>query len=723
MTAVLRVALPVPIPALFDYLPPDEFTADASWVGVRVAVRFGSRRLVGVVAEVGVPQTEPSALRRIERRIDAAALVTAETAQLLAFTARYYAAPIGEVYATALPKTLRSGRLPPATRDAGPYTLSPDGAAALAAGRTRAGSATRRLLARLARAPAMRAALEGEDETLARALAKARRLGWIVAGATARAAPISLTPALNPQQRDALQAIGTGGGFRVALLDGVTGSGKTEVYLALISAALARGEQCLVLVPEISLTPQLMRRFRSRLGIEVPALHSALADGERAALWLGAARGEIPVLIGTRSAVFVPLARPGAIVIDEEHDASYKQHDGVRYHARDLAIVRARALDIPVVLGSATPALETLANATAGRYRHVVLARRAVASAAPRVRLVDLRRQSLADGLAPETLAAMRSTLGRGEQVLVFRNRRGYAPALVCHDCGWHADCERCDRAMVMHRAARELRCHHCGASAPLPAACPSCASLALEAAGAGTERIESGLAQALPEYPIVRVDRDTTRRRGALEELLALPEGPAVLVGTQMLAKGHDLPRLTLAVIANVDDALYNADFRATERLAQLVIQVAGRAGRGERQGLVLLQTHEPDHALLQTLIEGGYAAFAAAELAERRALGLPPFSHFALLRAEASDAASALDFLASAKALVAPAEPLVAHGPLPAPMPRRADLLRFQLLLECAERAPLQGAIKRALPELHALREARRVRWSIDVDPVDLG
>jgi primosomal protein N' (replication factor Y) len=348
---------------------------------------------------------------------------------------------------------------------------------------------------------------------------------------------------------------------------------------------------------------------------------------------------------------------------------------------------------------------------------------RAVAAPAPEVRLVDLRRQRLDEGLAPQSIAALAETVARGEQALVFRNRRGYAPALVCHDCGWHADCARCDRAMVVHQGARELRCHHCGAVAALPTGCPECASLALTPVGAGTERLEQALQRALPGVPIVRVDRDTTRRRGAIEELLALPEGPAVLVGTQMLAKGHDLPRLALAVIASVDDGLYNADFRAAERLAQLVVQVAGRAGRGTRRGLVLLQTHDPAHALLATLLAGGYPAFARAELAERRALGLPPQAHFALLRAEALDDAEALDFLGEARAAFEPAEPLRLHGPLPAPMPRRAGMKRYQVLLESDDRAVLQARLRQGVPLLYALRAARRVRWSIDVDPVDLG
>jgi len=505
----------------------------------------------------------------------------------------------------------------------------------------------------------------------------------------------------------------------------VTGSGKTEVYLDAIASAMAQGRQALVLVPEIGLTPQAVARFRARLGVPVAALHSGLADGERAAAWLAAARGEAPLVIGTRSAVFTPLARPGLVVVDEEHDASYKQVEGFRYHARDLAVVRARALGVPVVLGSATPSLESLANVDAGRYRALRLTRRAGAARTPSVEVLDLRGAKLDDGLAPRALAEIGAALDRGEQALVFRNRRGFAPVLLCHACGWHAECPHCERPMTLHAASAALHCHHCGLRRPRPADCPSCHDRGLMAVGIGTQRLEAMLAQHFPRHQVLRVDRDSMRRKGAFEALLAgLADGrPAVLVGTQMLAKGHDLPNLTLVVLADVDGGLFSPDFRAPERLAQTIVQVAGRAGRADKAGRVLLQTHQPGHPLLARLLGGGYGAFALAELQERRALDLPPFGAHALLRAEARAQAPLDAFLGAARALFSDATAVAARGPLPAPMPRRAGMLRAQLVLESPRRGALHAALGARLDALHALREARAVRWSLDVDPIDFG
>ncbi|WP_147674869.1 primosomal protein N', partial [Vulcaniibacterium tengchongense] len=578
-----------------------------------------------------------------------------------------------------------------------------------------------------------------------------------VAAPAPRPAPIRL----NPEQQAAAQAVrAAAGGFAAMLLDGVTGSGKTEVYLDAIADCLARGRQALVLVPEIGLTPQTLARFRARLGVPVHALHSGLADGERARTWAAFASGQARVAVGTRSAAFLPLPRAGLIVVDEEHDASFKQLDGIRYHARDFLLVRGKALGVPVLLGSATPSLESLRNAQVGRYAHLRLRARAGEARPPQVRVLDVRKRPLEAGLSPELLQLIERALAEGGQALVFRNRRGYAPVLLCHDCGWSAHCHRCSTplkptAMTVHGGGRRLQCHHCGARRPVPDACPDCGGLALQAQGAGTERIEEALAARFPGFPVLRIDRGTTQRRDALEQALAkFGDRPGILVGTQMLAKGHDLPNLTLVAVVGIDEGLFSADFRAPERLAQLLIQVAGRAGRAQRPGEVLLQTHHPGHPLLATLLAGGYHAFAENELALREAAGFPPFAHLALLRAEAKRAEAADAFLHAAKAqLEAAASPsglrgeavrmraagawrenrdeglpaggrgaLALHGPLPAPMPRRAGFQRAQLLLSAPERRALHAALDAALPAIHALPEARRVRWSLDVDPVDL-
>ena len=720
---VLRVALPVPLPRLFDYLPPAGAEANADWIGCRVRVPFGRGVQVGVVLAAGPAQAARESLKAVIERLDEAALLPGELLATLAFCARYYHAPPGEVLATALPVALRDGQPLPETAAYG-WQLTAAGREALA-GRPGQGR-PRRLLERLAAGPCPEDGLEDFEgwRVAARALArqgKAERLAW--PAERVPAAGEVQGPALNPAQRAALEVLREDNGFRTILLEGVTGSGKTEVYLQAVLDCLAAGRQALVLVPEIGLTPQTLQRFRARLGVPVLALHSGLADGERARAWLAMARGEAQVLVGTRSAVFTPLPRAGLIVVDEEHDGSYKQQDGIRYHARDLALVRAQALGVPVLLGSATPSLESLHNALSKRYRLARLPQRAGGATPARVRVVDVRKRPLEHGLSAEAMAAIAACLARGEQALVFKNRRGYAPVLLCHDCGWSATCSRCDAAMTVHGAGRTLVCHHCGARGRRPLACPDCGGLGLQPQGIGTERLEEVLAARFPGERLLRIDRETTRRRGALEQQLAsLGDGPCLLVGTQMLAKGHDLPRLTLVVVVGVDEGLHSADFRAGEKLAQLLVQVAGRAGRAQWPGEVLLQTHHPDHPLLGTLLAGGYPAVAALALAEREAAGFPPFTFLAMLRAEAIREGDVQEFLAQARAAFPEGADVEATAPMPAPMARRAGRSRGQVLVTGRQRPALQSALTRWLPLLYELKSARRVRWSIDVDPVDL-
>jgi len=745
--SVLRIALPVPLPRLFDYLPPPGHEASTNDIGRRVRVPFGQRETVGIVEGVGTPDAGAGTLRAALAWLDDAPLLAGELHASARWLARYTHAPPGEVLATVLPAALRRGEPLPDTHEWA-WRLTEAGATALAG--MRAGR-PRQLAELLSAHPREETAL---DDLLpgwraaARSLAGRDLAGRIAVPASQFVPDPQPGPEPNPEQAEAIEAIQASPGFAPLLLDGVTGSGKTEVYLHAIADCLARGRQALVLVPEIGLTPQLLSRFRARLGVPVHATHSGLNDGERARVWAAAWRGEARVVVGTRSAVFTPLPQAGLIVIDEEHDGSYKQQDGFRYHARDFALVRARALEVPIVLGSATPSLESLHNARSGRYAHLRLIRRAGRAKPPPVRVLDVRKRPLEAGLSQEMLGRIEQDLAAGGQVLVFRNRRGYAPVLLCHDCGWSAGCPRCsspeqNRPMTVHAHGRRLQCHHCGHRRPSPLACPDCAGLGLQPQGIGTERIEELLAARFGGYPVLRIDRGSTRRRDALQKLFAeLGERPGILVGTQMLAKGHDLAGLSLVAVVGIDEGLFSADFRASEKLAQLLIQVAGRAGRAERAGEVILQTHHPEHPLLDTLLNGGYHAFAEAELEQREAAGFPPFAHLAMLRAESKLADPPMAFLHAARRAVADwqkalegerqsrppdgergdADGVEISGPMPAPMARRAGHYRAQLLLSAARRAPLHAALAAVVPQIYALPEARKVRWSLDLDPVDL-
>lgn len=727
LVPVLQVALPRPLPLLFDYRAPPGSPVDSGWIGCRVRVPFGSGDLVGVVAGLAQAPSGGEGLKCVCERLDSRPLLSGEIWQSLGWAAGYYHEPLGQVLAAAIPAMLRAGAHVPDARAWG-WRLTEAGLTSRS--RLRAGGRPRRLADLLGDAPLDEPTLDRQLpdwRAAARDLARrelAQRVPMPTGTPGAPAAPIPRPYSLNPEQSRAVDQVKRAlGGFAPFLLEGVTGSGKTEIYLEAIAEVLDRGLQALVLVPEIGLTPQTLRRFRQRLGVEVHAMHSGLSDGERARAWSAMASGRAQLLVGTRSAIFTPLPNAGLIVVDEEHDSSYKQQDGFRYSARDLALVRARALDVPVILGSATPSLESLHQARSGRYRPLKLQHRAGQAKPPAVRVIDVRKRRLDGGLCEEVLSAIEDCLARDEQVLVFKNRRGYAPVLLCHDCGWSAQCRRCDASMTVHHGGRRLICHHCGARQSPPPACPDCASLGLVPQGAGTERIEQTLAERFPGVALLRVDRETTRRKDALERHLAtLGDRAGILVGTQILAKGHDLPRLSLVCVVGVDEGLFSADFRAGERLAQLLIQVAGRAGRATIAGQVLLQTHHPEHPLLTTLLSGGYTAFATTELDDRSAAGFPPYAHLALLRAEAPTESAIMAFLHAARACFEPARDVDLHGPMAAPMARRAGRARAQLLLSSARRPALQQALSHHLESIYRLPEARKVRWSLDVDPLDL-
>jgi primosomal protein N' (replication factor Y) len=724
---ICRVAVPAPLRTLFDYLPPADGPDPVP--GQRVRVPFGRGERCGVVVEV-VDDPEPERpLKCVAALLDDGALLGQEDLGLLRWAARYYQHPIGEVIASALPVRLRQGAQP-APEPGGCWQLTPEGLGQPPGTPMRAPRQARLLEQfKAARGPLCRADLEQEGGGWDGALRALRARGWVERAPAAGDPPRPGTagPPLNEAQQAAVAAVRTNPGrFEVFLLDGVTGSGKTEVYLHLVREAVAAGRQALVLVPEIGLTPQLVDRFRRRSGARLAVLHSGLAAGERERGWLAARGGVADVVIGTRSAVLTPLPRLGIVVVDEEHDPSLKQQEGFRYSARDLAVVLAQQRGCPVVLGSATPSLESLRNAEGGRYRRLVLPARAGAAVAPQIDLVDLRSVPLEAGLAPTTRRLVRETLERGEQVLLFLNRRGYAPVVTCHACGWVAECRRCDARMTLHVGTGLLWCHHCGSQRPRDRCCPECGGSELLDLGLGTERLEESAGRLYPGYDVVRIDRDSTRRKGELERALAAVRTGRVrlLLGTQMLAKGHDFPGVTLVVVVDSDQGLHGADFRSAERMAQLITQVAGRAGRADRPGRVLIQTHHPDHPLLQLLVREGYPAFARAALAERAAAGLPPFSHQVLWRAEATTAEPPTRLLEAVARRVRADAPsaLEVWGPVPAPMERRAGRHRAHLLLQAPDRAALHGRLAVWVEEAAALPEARRARWSVDVDPQDV-
>ena len=749
---ILHIAVLCPVRHDFDYLPPPN-TNEALFVpGVRLLVPFGHSTRVGVLLATATTSRIEGPLINALALLDSSPVLPAEILGLLRWAADYYHHPIGEVVWGALPICLRTDQSTIATPSL------PEGWCLTAKGQntdlTQLIRAPRqaKLLAYLRQYPG--SLLEGLPNPLPKdfltftegstgtqkspqrsevihTLHALQKQGLVNCVPTSPVLEAICTPEpgppLNSDQQAVVVAVAETVGFKGLLLEGVTGSGKTEVYMEAVRQVLMKGRQALVLVPEIGLTPQLVDRFRRRLATPLAVIHSGLSDPARCVAWRAAAEGKANVVIGTRSAIFTPLPRLGLIVIDEEHDLSFKQWEGFRYHARDLAVVRAQRAQIPVLLGSATPALESLYNARTGRYRFLTLPARAGSAIPPAVNLIDLRNQPLYHGLAEPLLKVMEKHLKRGEQVLVFLNRRGYAPMLQCHQCGWVGGCLRCDARLTFHREEWQLRCHHCGAETPAPRTCPNCGAVTLRPKGSGTERLEQALMKRFPNHPLVRIDRDNTRKRGALDALLnEIRSGQAqILVGTQMLAKGHDFPEVTLVVVVNVDQGLYGADFRDPERLAQLLVQVAGRAGRATKPGQVLLQTHNPDHPLLHTLLTGGYPAFATVALAERTQAEWPPFSALAILRAEATKREPPLAFLQEARdlAITLIIDGIVqVYGPLVAPMERRAGLYRAQLLLQSARRIDLQKFLNNWVPALETLPTYRRARWSLDVDPIDM-
>lgn len=729
----LQLAIPSPLRRLFDYRPPQGCPPESLRPGVRVKVPFGRREVTGILIRVtehtDVPQDK---LKPAIAVLDETPPMPESILKLARWAGNYYQHPLGDALSQALPVLLRKGdpceyahqHLWRATAEADISQL----------GKTAARQ--RELLLLLLEHPngisedAIRA--EGGQTTLLKKLTgKALAESFIHKpnhghnnNQPLHEAPLTL----NEEQQQAVNAITATEGFKTCLLQGVTGSGKTEVYLQAIEHYIRQGKQALILVPEIGLTPQTVARFKARFNLPVVVLHSNLTDRQRLDAWLQAREGVARIIIGTRSAIFTPLKTPGVIFIDEEHDTSFKQQDGFRYNARDLAVMRGNFEQIPVVLGTATPAIETLYNAQQGRYQWLKLNQRAGNALPPKFELLDIRQLPLQDGLSAPLIQQIQSHLKQGTQVLIFLNRRGFAPTLMCHDCGWLADCNRCDAHMTLHRKPFHLHCHHCDTQRPVPATCKSCGSTELKPMGAGTERTEEALQKLFPGFPVIRVDRDTTQRKNAMQQIMdRVHQGlPCILIGTQMLAKGHHFPKVTLVAILNADSGLFSADFRGMERTAQLILQVAGRAGRADHPGKVVMQTHHADHPTITSLVTEGYQAFAQQELSQRIAAHLPPSIHCAMFRAEASQPGMAERFLRKLRDLfetdILQPQGVQWLGPLPSPMEKRAGLFRAQLVLQSRDRKALHQQLHSIIREVESDPQARKVRWSVDVDPVDM-
>ncbi len=658
----LKIAVPRPIRHYFDYLPPVQGPWRHLQPGYRVRVSFGRREEIGFFMGFNEnPNFSAEALKPVLEVLDNQLIFDGHVFLLCEKAADYYHFPLGEILHHALPKKLREGK-----------------------------SLEKTKFAKINKSTTTK-----EDHL-----------------------------SLNESQKNAIAAIQRASSFQVFLLNGVTGSGKTEVYLQVIKKIILEGKQVLVLVPEIGLTPQTLTRFAERFSELSVVLHSGLTEKQRLHTWCLSRSGEAKIVIGTRSSIFLPFQNLGLIIIDEEHDLSFKQQEGFRYHARDLAILRAHFQKIPIVLGSATPSLDTLFKAEMGKFSPLFLPHRAGNAELPACKVIDIRNQFLEEGVSNALLSEIKNHLNANNQVMLFLNRRGYAPLIICHACGWMVNCRRCEKRMTYHDFSKRMHCHHCDYQKILPKQCESCGEKKLQSIGQGTEQLEQVLQKHFPSASVVRIDRDTTKRKNAMETILNdIQSGKHhILIGTQMLAKGHHFPNVTLVGIIDADGGFFSSDFRALERMGQLVLQVAGRAGRHEKKGTVMIQTHHPDHPLLHQLLKESYKVFADTLLIERKLAGLPPFSFFALFRADAYQTEIALAFLQKIKEISVSNQKVFLLGPIPAPMPKRAGRYRAQLLIQAETRPLLQNFLKKLLPEIEKISLKTKVRWSLDVDPLEM-
>ncbi|MCF2949182.1 primosomal protein N' [Paraglaciecola aquimarina] len=723
--SIISIALPIPKRQLFDYLAADEIPK----IGCRVRVSFGPRKLIGVVWEINQESDwDKNKLKKIEQIIDAQPIFDATQRKLCSWLAQYYKHPIGDVVQSAMPVALRKGESSEA-KPTNYLTLTDSGKTFDLSNLSRAPKQYS-LLEKLNKVELTKSQANQDfgisavkallDKELIQDVSKPHQINtsWqqqiVVQG----------KPQANVEQALAISSVEAKlAEFACFLLDGITGSGKTEVYLQAIEPVLKQGKQVLILVPEIGLTPQTVHRFKYRFGIDVGILHSGLTNTERLQVWQKSKNGELGIVIGTRSAIFTPMLNPGLLIVDEEHDASYKQQDGLRYHARDLAVVRAHAENTPLILGTATPALETLNNALTGKYHHLQLQQRAGKASVATKHVFDIRQQPLQFGIAQGMLDRIQQHLEQGSQVMLFINRRGYAPALMCHQCGHVEHCHRCDKPFTLHNQLYKLQCHHCGSAKPIPQQCNQCQSNELNAMGVGTEQLEIGLNKYFPNYSNIRIDSDSARGKSKLDTMLNSINNNEhqILIGTQILSKGHHFPNVTLVLILDIDGALFSADYRAAENLAQLITQLAGRAGRAEKPGEMWLQTHDPGHPLLQDLINNGYGHFAQYALLERKTANLPPYTYQALFKAQALNPKDAHTFLQNVAELFSQYSDVWCLGPIPALMEKRQGQYRMQLLLQAKQRSVLQHALGQQVNQIETLFLANKVRWSLDIDPQD--
>jgi len=719
----VRIALNRPLRRLFDYQIPDHLPLQP---GQRVSIPFGRQSATGLVVETGVEPPEGIHLKPVYSALESWPALPPETFRLLTWAADYYQHPLGECLFTALPPALRRGR--PAMEKTDHWWRASGLTEALPGNARRQKALLEWLRQRPQGAAASAIVAAGFTREQIRALQQRQLIVETSPAPRQCAGPDDQAypgPALSPAQLAAIKEVpGPDDGFSASLLFGITGSGKTELYLHYLKQQLDHSAQALVLVPEINLTPQTVSRFQRYFGDRIVVWHSALNDSERLATWLKIRNGEPVILIGTRSAVLLPFTGLGAIIVDEEHDSSYKQGEGFRYSGRDVAVYRAHLNQCPIILGSATPSLESYQNALSGKYRLVRLEERAGDAKPPAIKLLDIRSRPLEGGLSRPALQAIETCLKAGQQALVFVNRRGFAPVMMCFDCGHMVECPRCDTRLTYHRRDRAMRCHHCDYQTAATEHCPKCESDAFKPVGQGTERTEDILAAQFPDTPVVRVDRDSTQRKGSIQGILKQVNTgkPCVLVGTQMLAKGHDFPDVTLVVVVNADGGLFSIDFRAPEQLIQTLLQVSGRAGRGQNPGKVLVQTCHSDHPILRSLCQGHYLTLADQLLSEREAGLFPPFRAMAIFRAEADTMEKSLQLLDTLKPK-ASVSGIDVWGPLPALIARRADRHRAQLVLCCSNRKRLNQVLAHLCQELDQQKLPPGVKWMIDVDPQETG